>query len=183
MTPVLTTKLIGTVVPVDGIALFQSTLQVVLAPVLTGIALNKFYPGSIARIAPFAPPIAVLMVTLTVATVMAQAAESVRAAGGMLLVGCFLLHAGGFLLGYITSRVLGLPETTCRTNSIEVGMQNSTLGASLALMHFGDPRVAAPCAISACMHSLIGSLMAGVWQQIDPDQQDAARQQRGKTRV
>ena len=150
-------------------------VQVVLVPVLSGIALNRFFPAAIAKIAPFAPPVAVLMVCLTVATVMAQASGAVQSAGGMLLLGCFLLHSGGFLLGYLSSRILGLPETTCRTNSIEVGMQNSTLGASLALMHFGDPRVAAPCAISACMHSIIGSLLAGVWQRVDPSLQDAAR--------
>lgn len=146
-----------------------------LVPVLAGIAANRFFPNAIAKIAPFAPPIAVLMVCLTVATVMAQASAAVQSAGASLLLGCFLLHSGGFLLGYVASRVFGLPETTCRTNSIEVGMQNSTLGASLALMHFGDPRVAAPCAISACMHSIIGSLLAGVWQRVDPATQDAKR--------
>lgn len=48
-------------------------------------------------------------------------------------------------------------------------MQNSTLGASLALMHL-DPLAAAPCAISACLHSMIGSLLAGFWRRVDPGQ-------------
>lgn len=95
-------------------------IQVVLAPVLSGIALNHYFPAAVARIAPYAPSVAVFMVALTVATVMAQAAASVRQAGWFLLLVCCSLHAGGFALGYGVSRLLGLQETTCRTNSIEV---------------------------------------------------------------
>jgi bile acid:Na+ symporter, BASS family len=152
-----------------------ASVQVVLAPVLAGIALNRFLPRVVAKIAPLAPPVAVTMVALTCATVMAQAAGSVRQAGLVLLGAVAALHVGGFLFGYVFSRALRMPETTCRTNSIEVGMQNSTLGASLALMHFADPLTAAPCAISACMHSVIGSALAGAWRRVDPLEQDAAR--------
>ncbi len=44
-------------------------------------------------------------------------------------------------------------------------MQNSTLGAVLASVHFAaDPLVAVPCAISACTHSVLGSLLAAYWR-------------------
>lgn len=46
----------------------------------------------------------------------------------------------------------------------QVGMQNSTLGAVLAALHFSDPLTAAPCAVSACTHSVMGSLLAAVWR-------------------
>ena len=46
-------------------------------------------------------------------------------------------------------------------------MQNSTLGATLATLHFADPAVAAPAAISACMHSCLGSLLAAFWRRRD----------------
>jgi len=49
--------------------------------------------------------------------------------------------------------------------SVEVGMQNSGLGAALAEKHFASlPLAALPCAISATFHSVIGSLLAGVWR-------------------
>jgi BASS family bile acid:Na+ symporter len=66
------------------------------------------------------------------------------------------------VLGYGISRLLGIPERQARTNSIEVGMQNSALGAVLATLHFADPLTAVPCAISATTHSLLGSAFAGV---------------------
>ena len=43
-TPILTSLLVGTLVPVDATAMFLSTLQLVLAPVLAGAALNQFAP-------------------------------------------------------------------------------------------------------------------------------------------
>ena len=43
-TPLLTSLLVGTLVPVDATAMFLSTLQLVLAPVLAGAALNQFAP-------------------------------------------------------------------------------------------------------------------------------------------
>jgi hypothetical protein len=46
-----------------------------------------------------------------------------------------------------------------------LGMQNSGLGAALAKEHFAHmPLVALPCAISATFHSVIGSLLAGIWR-------------------
>jgi BASS family bile acid:Na+ symporter len=75
-----------------------------------------------------------------------------------------LLHAGGFGLGYLLARLTGQTETTRRTISIEVGMQNSGLGVVLARQNFADPLTAVPCAISSVFHSVIGSLLAGWWR-------------------
>lgn len=46
-------------------------------------------------------------------------------------------------------------------------MQNSTLGAVLATLHFSDPLTAAPCAVSACTHSVLGSMLAAYWRAQD----------------
>ena len=78
-----------------------------------------------------------------------------------------MLHGGGFAAGYGMSKALRLPEAVCRTNSIEVGMQNSALGAVLARLHFANPLTAAPCAVSACMHSVMGSALAAAWRLSD----------------
>lgn len=153
------------------VSAFQSHcyLQVVLIPVILGIGIKRAFPKAVDRVTPYSPMLAVLMVALICATVMARSAEAARQASPMLFLAVFGLHAGGFALGYLASRVFGLPEATSRTNSIEVGMQNSTLGASLALLHFADPLTAVPCAISACMHSILGSCLAGVWRNMPPN--------------
>ena len=43
-------------------------------------------------------------------------------------------------------------------------MQNSGLGVVLAGANFASPLVAVPSAISSLVHSLIGSLLAGIWR-------------------
>ncbi len=56
-------------------------------------------------------------------------------------------------------------------------MQNSTLGAVLAALHFADPLTAAPCAVSACTHSVMGSLLAAVWRRTTAAEEDGQQQQ------
>lgn len=164
-TPLLTKFLLGTLVPVDALALLISTVQVVLLPVLLGAALNQTFPKQVERLAPLSALSAVLLIAVICGSVISQNAAAVLSAGPQLLLAVALLHAGGFAFGYAFSKFLGLPEKVARTNSIEVGMQNSALGALLATAHFpANPLAAVPCAISACTHSVMGSLLAAYWR-------------------
>jgi hypothetical protein len=73
--------------------------------------------------------------------------------------------AGGFLLTYSLSRALTLPEPSARSIAIQAGLRNSALAAQLAMLHFpAFPLAALPCALSACVHSVLGSLLASWWQ-------------------
>lgn len=170
MTPLLTQGLAGTYVPVDALGLFLSTVQIVLAPLAAGLALHHFAPRAVKAVLPGAPLVSVLTITLICASIIGSSAEHEKHSGGRLLLAVFLLHAGGFLLGYLLARALRFSEINCRTICIEVGMQNSGLGAALARKHFPLlPDAALPCAISATFHSVIGSVLAGVWRLRPPD--------------
>jgi len=173
-TPLLVKLLVGSMVPVDAAALISSTIQVVLLPVGLGAFLNQSFPDKMEKAAPFAPLLAVSMTVLICASVLAQNAAAVKQASVKLLGAVFALHASGFALGYLLARVFGVGERQARTMSIEVGMQNSTLGAVLAAVHFADPLTAVPCAISACMHSLIGSALAAFFRNRDAASSAAA---------
>ncbi len=164
MTPLLTTWLVGTRVPVPGWGLFLTTVQVVLAPLVIGLALHHLTPRLVKAVLPAAPLVSVLAIALICASIVGSSAEQVKKSGGLLLLAVFLLHAGGFFLGYLFARLLGYDRIISRTISIEVGMQNSGLGAVLARRHFTDPLTALPCAISATFHSVIGSILAGIWR-------------------
>lgn len=164
MTPLLTRWLAGTLVPVDAWGLFLSTVQVVLLPVLLGVALHHLTPRLVDAVQPVAPLVAVVAIVLICSSIIGQSADAVIAAGVPLLQAVFLLHATGFALGYLFARLAGFGPDVCRTVSIEVGMQNSGLGVVLARKHFADPLTAVPCAISSVFHSVIGSALAGVWR-------------------
>ena len=165
MTPLLTKWLAGEYVPVDALGLFLSTVQIVLAPVVIGVALNRYAPRFVKFALPAAPLISVLAIVLICASIIGSSAEQLKQSAGVLLLAIFLLHTGGFGLGYLFSRLLRCDELTSRTISVEVGMQNSGLGAALARAHFAAlPLAALPCALSATFHSVIGSVLAGYWR-------------------
>ena len=169
LTPLLTKWLAGTYVPVDAWGLFLSTIKIVLAPLAIGLSLHHYAPRFVRFILPVSPLVSVLTITLICASIIGGSAERLQAAGGGLLVAVFLLHAGGFGIGYLFARLLRFDQVNSRTISIEVGMQNSGLGAALARKHFPLlPDAALPCAISATFHSVIGSVLAGVWRLRSP---------------
>ncbi len=164
LTPLLTTFLIGDKIEVSAFQLFLGTLKVVLVPVLLGVMMNKYLPKITTKILPVAPLIAVIAIVLIVASIIGQGKDEILNSGFRLIGAVLTLHVVGFLMGYLISRLVTKEKLVNRTISIEVGMQNSGLGAYLARANFVNPTIAIPSAISSAVHSLIGSLAAGIWR-------------------
>ncbi|MCO5565148.1 hypothetical protein L7F22_018821 [Adiantum nelumboides] len=173
VTPLLTQLLAGAFVPVDAVGLAISTMQVVLAPVVLGAWMQSSFPQLVARIIPFSPLVAVLISSLLASSVFSAnvgllgsiAGSSASMSPQLIQVAeaVLLLHACGFLLGYFVSAAVRLQEGQRRAVSIEVGMQNSSLGVVLATAHFTSAMVAMPAAISAVLMNIMGSSLAVVW--------------------
>ncbi|KAJ7571132.1 hypothetical protein O6H91_01G150400 [Diphasiastrum complanatum] len=142
----------------------KNSMQVVLLPVLLGASMSHFFPSAVSKISPIAPTVAVITIAAICASAIAQNASAIVSSGFQVLVAVVALHAAGFLFGYMLSKLLGFEESTFRTISFEVGMQNSVLGVVLAGQHFGNPLTAVPCAISSVCHSVFGSILAGIWR-------------------
>ena len=77
----------------------------------------------------------------------------------------------GLGIGYFVGRVFGLPLAQRKTLSIEVGMQNSGLGAALASAHF-SPLAAVPSALFSVWHNLSGALLATVYRRMKDTSRD-----------
>jgi len=168
MTPLLTKALVGTLIHVNAWGLFLSTVQVVLLPIILGLILRQFFQKQILKILPISPLISVIAIVLICASIIGQNSEAILSSGKILLLAVILLHLGGFSLGYLLARILGYEQLIRRTVSIEVGMQNSGLGVVLAQKHFSGTLATVPCAISAVVHSIIGSILAGIWRMRSP---------------
>ena len=168
MTPALTTLLAGSRVDVPAAGLLLDTFWVVILPIVTGLVLKRRFRRMTKAVLPAGPFVSVVLITLIVASIIGASREVILESGGSLLGAVFALHLGGFGLGYGLSRLLRRPERTARTVAIEVGMQNSGLGVVLARQNFASPLVAVPSAMSSLTHSLLGSLLAGVWR-LHPD--------------
>ncbi|KAI5020149.1 probable sodium/metabolite cotransporter BASS1, chloroplastic [Hordeum vulgare subsp. vulgare] len=174
MTPLLSSKLAGQYVAVDPMGLFVSTSQVVLAPVLLGALLNQYMGRLVELVSPLMPFVAVATVAVLCGNAIAQNASAILASGLQVVLSVILLHGCGFFFGYVLSRMIGIDIASSRTISIEVGMQNSVLGVVLAGKHFGSPLTAVPCAVSSICHSVYGSLLAGVWRSMPPNDKQGA---------
>lgn len=164
LTPWLTYFYAGHYVPIEPASLFKSILLIVLFPICIGICLNHLFPKTTKKVGTISPLISVLFILLIVGYILAVKRDAILEHGWLLLFATGLLHVGGFSFGYLVARIFGHQNKDCQTLSIEVGMQNSGLGAALASKHFPTmPIVPAPCAMSAILHCLIGSLLASIW--------------------
>ena len=170
-TPLLTRWLAGAWLPVDAWALFRSMLVVVLLPLVSGVAVNSLlgrikHPARIRLwIDAVGPLLSVAVIVLIVSCIVGLKKPEIARSAMPLFVSVFLLHFFGFFLGYVFAKAAGCKESLRRTSSIEVGMQNSGLGAALAGKHFPHLALApVPAAISAVYHCLIGSLLAAWWR-------------------
>lgn len=165
MTPLLTKWLAGQYVPVDAWGLFRSTVEIVIAPVLVGVVLNRYLPRLVKFMLPVSPLISVAAITVICASIIAGNAAQFKRSGGVIILAVAMLHSGGFVLGYLFSRLLRCDRLTSRTITVEVGMQNAGLAAALAKNHFSQmPLASLPCAVSANLNSVIGSMVAGLFR-------------------
>lgn len=168
-TPMWTSTLAGKYVPVDAWGLCVSAFQLTIAPVVLGVLIRWKLPRTADQIGACGPTVAVVAFTLVSGGIVAASAEAIAANFGRLALAAFLLHLLGFGVGYFISKVLRYPESVARTVSIEVGMQNGGMAASLAREHFAAmPLAAAAGVFSGVMQNVIGGLLAAWWKRRPP---------------
>jgi len=176
VTPALIWLLASAWLPVQFSALFMSILQVVLLPIALGFVVQRLLGARVQVAEQVLPLVSVLCIVAIVAGVVA-ASQAKIAESGLLIMAVVVLHNGfGLALGYLAGRVFGLPLAQRKTLSIEVGMQNSGLGAALANAHF-SPLAAVPSALFSVWHNLSGSLLAAIFRRMsEPDSDRSAHQ-------
>ena len=165
LTPLLVWLLAGTMVDVDTLGMLLSIVYVVIAPIICGLLCQRFLPQATKRVTPYLPAFSSLAIALTVGIVVSHNADRLLV-GGMLIVLVVMLHnLLGLSLGYLVGRVLKLQKSKRVALSIEVGMQNSGLASSLAVMHFAAyPLATIPGAIFSVWHNISGALVARLYQ-------------------
>lgn len=172
LTPLLVLWLAGSSLPVNAVGLFSSILKVVLVPVVLGIVVRALLTRWVERVLPLLPLVSVTGIVIVVAAVVGGNASTLASVGVLLLLAVVLHNACGLLLGYGAARLAGVPEPGRRAISVEVGMQNSGLAASLATTHF-TPLAALPAALFSVWHNLSGAIVASFWSRRPAREQDS----------
>lgn len=159
VTPFLVWMFASQYLPVDAMAMFISIVKVVLVPLALGFALQKLAPSVVRAAVPALPLVSVVGIVLIVAAVVG-ASKGAIAQSGLLIFAVVVLHNGlGYLLGFFAAKAFGLSLAKRKAIAIEVGMQNSGLGAALANAYF-SPVAAVPSAIFSVWHNISGALLA-----------------------
>lgn len=179
-TPLLSSLLLGVSIPVNGPALVLSTLQVVLLPLLAGVAIREVFPAAVAPLRPLCTLAGAALLAASLGSYVAHASAFVAATGAAavahaawprLLAAVTALHAAGFALGYALPRAMGLPEAAARSHAVQTCQRNSALASQLAFASFpAHPLAAVPCVVSACVHTALGGLAAAYWAERAADE-------------
>lgn len=165
-TPLLTLWLAGQYMPVSAGAMAWSIVKVVLIPVVAGLVVRVLLKQAVEAILPVLPWISVVAIATIVAIVVSGSKDSIAKAGLIVFIAVVLHNAGGYLLGYLSGRVMGYEAPVRRTMSVEVGMQNSGLAASLAAQYM-TPLAALPAAVFSVWHNLSGAILAALCRRAD----------------
>jgi BASS family bile acid:Na+ symporter len=162
LTPALIFLLASEWLPVSASDLLVSIIQIVLVPIILGIVVKLVLKDKISQATKALPLVSVVgIVAVVTAVVSANKANILES--GLAIFGVVILHNGlGYLIGYFAGKLFKLSYEDKKAISIEVGMQNSGLGAALATAHF-SPLAAVPSAIFSVWHNISGPILATYW--------------------
>jgi len=159
VTPLLTWWLAGAWVDISLSAMMLSIVQVVILPIVLGIIINSFFETHVQKFIKILPLISVVAIVLIVGGVVAVSAQKIMETGLLIMTVVICHNLLGYGTGFLLAKALHMDIAKAKAISIEVGMQNSGLATSLAMLHFG-PAAAIPGAIFSVWHNISGSLAA-----------------------
>ncbi|HLA38547.1 MAG TPA: bile acid:sodium symporter family protein, partial [Candidatus Glassbacteria bacterium] len=119
--------------PVPAAALFHSILLIIIVPVAAGVLIKKIAPSLVRLVTPVLPAVAIAAIVAIISCVVAMNRANIEAMPLVVGAAVVIHNLAGFGLGYLGGRLASADRTVNRTLSVEVGMQNSGLGAVLAV--------------------------------------------------
>ncbi|KLT72570.1 sodium transporter [Neisseria arctica] len=162
LTPAVFYLLANQWLEISATSMFVSILQIVLLPIVLGLLAHMLLKKQTEAANGLLPLVSVLSIVLIIGAIIGASKPKIIESG-LLIFAVVVLHNGiGYLLGFLTAKLCKLPYDAQKTLSIEVGMQNSGLGAALAAAYF-TPLAAVPSALFSVWHNISGSLLASYW--------------------
>lgn len=166
LTSLFTYLLAGEWTAVPVLKLFISTVEVILLPIVLGLVVRGLFKERVEAALPLLPVISSITIIFIVGVIVAANAESIGRIGFRSALAVMVHNIVGLALGFYIARLFGMEIPKARAVSIEVGMQNSGLGVTLAAAHFGAI-AALPSAIFSVWHNISVSLIAWWWRRSD----------------
>ena len=164
VTPLLTWLLAGAWINVSFVDMMLSIVQVVVAPILLGIIVNQLFADFVKRAVKILPVISIVAILLILGGVVSVNADKILQTGLTIMLVVVLHNLLGYSLGFCAAKIFRMNVAKTKAVTIEVGMQNSGLAVSLAMIHF-SAAAAIPGAIFSVWHNISGSIAANYLSQ------------------
>ncbi|WP_077622909.1 bile acid:sodium symporter family protein [Sediminibacillus massiliensis] len=173
LTPALILLFASQWLAVSASALFISIVQIVLIPIVLGLVIKSILKDKVEAGVKSIPLVSVIGIVAIVAAVVSVNQAQIAETGALIFAIVVLHNVLGYIIGYGLGKVLKMGPKQQKAVSIEVGMQNSGLGATLATAHF-SPLSAVPSAIFSVWHNISGPIIATIFrkQQENEDNND-----------
>lgn len=165
LTPAIFYVLASQWLDINASAMFISVLQMVLFPIFLGLAVRALFKNKIAELSQTMPLLSVIAIVLILSAVVAVSKDKIIESGLLIFIIVILHNCLGYLLGFGFAKLFTLNTADSKAVSIEVGMQNSGLGAALAAAHF-NPIAAVPSAVFSFWHNISGPILANIFSSI-----------------
>ncbi|MGE8034118.1 bile acid:sodium symporter family protein [Lysinibacillus sp. NPDC093692] len=147
-------------------ALFMSIVKVIIIPIALGFIVQKFFNKQAKASVKVMPLVSVVAIVAIVAAVVAGNQQKIAETGLIIFAVVVLHNCLGYFIGYLFGKIFGMNLAKKKAIAIEVGMQNSGLGASLAVAHF-SPLAAVPSAIFSVWHNISGPIIATIFSRMN----------------
>jgi BASS family bile acid:Na+ symporter len=164
MTPLLMKLLAGKYVEVDFLKMMLHVGEMIILPIILGLVLNSLFKARLQVLKKIMPTISMVGVFMMLVVIVSSGRDALLKIGPYLFLASMIHHSIGYLLGYWSGRLAGLSEQTCRTISLEVGLQNGGLSSGIALQMGKIATVGLASAISVPWMTISGSLLANWWR-------------------
>ncbi|MDN6802494.1 MAG: bile acid:sodium symporter family protein [Bifidobacterium mongoliense] len=175
MIPLLMQLLASHYVAIPWQSLFINALTVVLLPVALGVLCHMIFREKIEKVTVALPIVSQVAILLIIGVVVAANQPRLFSAATLLAIPVVILHnLSGYALGVGFSKLMyrvypkGFRYAQQKAITFEVGMQDSGLGATLALTSFAASPVAAiPSTFFSVWHNISGSVLSAWWREHD----------------
>lgn len=166
LTPVVFYVLASQWLDIDAYAMFISVLKIVLFPVFLGVVARTLLTKQMVKLGTCTPLVSVIAIVLILAAVVAVSKDKIIESGLLIFIVVVLHNGLGYLLGFVVAKLFKLNFADSKAVAIEVGMQNSGLGAALATAYF-NPIAAVPSAVFSFWHNISGPILATFFANLD----------------
>lgn len=164
MTPLAMKVLAGQYVPISFVDMMVEIINMIILPVLGGLAFNKLLHGRIGWLDKALPVVSMASICFIVAIITALSRDKLLEVGFQLILAAMLHNVVGYLLGYAGAKGFGLDEVTARTVAFEVGLQNGGMASGLAINVLKSSDAALAPAIFGAWMNISGSALASYWR-------------------